>query len=339
MSLIFQPFQLRNCTIPNRIVCSPMCMYSANEDAKVTDWHIVHYGTRAAGKVGLLMIEATAVESRGRISMKDLGLWSDEQMEGLAKIVSFAQSQGVKTAIQLAHAGRKAVVNEPIIAPSPIPFRSSDPVPDEMTYTDIQNVIQAFGQAARRAKEIGFDIVEVHAAHGYLIHQFLSPLSNKRTDEYGGSLENRARFLKEVIRTVRDHWGEEAPLFVRISAVDYHPDGLTLSDSIQIARWMKEWGVDLVDVSSGGTLPQPPSSIYPGYQVTYAEAIKKEAEIATGTVGLITTVEQAEEILGNGRADLVFLGRELLRNPYWVLHAAQKRNLEYIGPTQYSRAF
>jgi NADPH2 dehydrogenase len=339
MSLIFQPFTQKGVTLSNRIVCSPMCMYSAKDDGKVTDWHIVHYGTRAAGKVGLLMLEATAVEPRGRISLNDLGLWNDDQMEGLKRIVSFAHSQGVKTAIQLAHAGRKAVVDEPIIAPSAIPFREGDPVPKEMGPTEIEQVVQAFAKAARRAKEIGFDIVEIHAAHGYLLHEFLSPLSNKRMDEYGGDLSGRARLLKEVVQAVQAEWGKNRPLYVRISAVDHHPDGLKIEDSVVLARLMKQWGVDLIDVSSGGIIPQPPARIYPGYQLQYTEAIKKEADIATGAVGLITTPEQAEEILGNERADLVFLARELLRNPYWVLHAAQKQGLEYKGPKQYERAF
>jgi NADPH2 dehydrogenase len=338
MSLLFQPFTIRNCTLPNRIVCSPMCMYKAGADGKATDWHFVNYGTRAVGQVGLLMLEATAVESRGRISMRDLGLWEDGQVEGLKRIVDFAQQQGVKTAIQLAHAGRKAVVDEPVIGPSAIPFRPGDPVPHAMGRTEIEKVVEAFAQAAARAKQAGFDIVEIHAAHGYLLHQFLSPLSNKREDEYGGDLRGRSRLLREVIRAVRSVWGEERPLFVRISAVDYHPDGIQLEDSVALARLMKEWGVDLVDVSSGGNLPQPPTRVYPGYQVGFAETIKKEAGIPTGAVGLITAPEQAEEVIGNQRADLVFLARELLRNPYWPIHAA-KRSGQYIGPKSYSRAF
>jgi NADPH2 dehydrogenase len=339
MSLIFNPFTQKNVTLNNRIVLSPMCMYSADDDGKVTDWHIVHYGTRAAGKVGLLILEATAVESRGRISAKDLGLWNDEQMAGLKQIVSFAHSQGVKAGIQLAHAGRKAEVDERIIAPSAIPFSEGGPVPAEMGPKEISEVIQAFADSARRAKEIGFDVVEIHAAHGYLLHEFLSPLSNKRTDEYGGDLEGRSRLLKEVIKAVQAEWGQERPLYVRISAVDYHPDGLQIEDSIALARLLKEWGVDLIDVSSGGLIPNPPSRIFPGYQVAFAEAIKKQVGIATGAVGLITTTEQAEEILGNERADLVFLARELLRDPYWVLHAAQKLGINDLAPNQYSRAF
>lgn len=339
MSSIFQTFTQKNVTLPNRIVMSPMCMYSAGEDGKVTDFHRVHYGTRSLGKVGLIMIEATAVESRGRISSRDLGLWNDGQKEGLKEIVNFAHSQGVKTAIQLAHAGRKAEVDEPIIAPSAIAFDDKSKTPNEMTTEDIKTVVQAFADAARRAKEIGFDIVEIHAAHGYLINEFLSPLSNQRTDEYGGDLDGRSRFLKEVIQAVQETWGTDRPLYVRISAVDHHPDGIQIEDSIALARKLKEWGVDLIDVSSGGTLPVAPDKIHPGYQVPYAEAIKKEAGIATGAVGLVTTPEQAEDILGNERADLVFLGRELLRNPFWVLDAAGNRDVSYFGPEQYRMAY
>ncbi|MBA4603573.1 NADPH dehydrogenase NamA [Thermoactinomyces mirandus] len=338
MSLMFQPFTQKNVTLPNRIVMSPMCMYSAKEDGKVTDWHRVHYGTRATGKVGLIMVEATAVERRGRISTKDLGLWNDSQIDGLREIVQFAHSQGVKTAIQLAHAGRKANTPEPVIAPSAIPFDDQSKMPEAMTNEEIQNVIAAFKEAARRAKESGFDIIEIHAAHGYLIHEFLSPLSNKRTDQYGGDLDGRAFFLQKVIEAVKTVWGEERPLYVRISAVDHDSDGIQLEDSIQLAHKLKNWGVDLIDVSSGGLLPTKPGKIYPGYQVPFADAIKKETGMATGTVGLITTPEQVEEILGNERADLVFIGRELLRNPYWVLNAVRKQDISSFGPEQYSRA-
>lgn len=259
MSSIFQTFTQKNVTLPNRIVMSPMCMYSAGEDGKVTDFHRVHYGTRSLGKVGLIMIEATAVESRGRISSRDLGLWNDGQKEGLKEIVDFAHSQGVKTAIQLAHAGRKAEVDEPIIAPSAIAFDDKSKTPNEMTTEDIKTVVQSFADAARRAKEIGFDIVEIHAAHGYLINEFLSPLSNQRTDEYGGDLDGRSRFLKEVIQAVQETWGTDRPLYVRISAVDHHPDGIQIEDSIALARKLKEWGVDLIDVSSGEPCPWHPT--------------------------------------------------------------------------------
>ncbi len=338
MSLIFQPFTQKNVTLPNRIVLSPMCMYSAREDGKATDFHRVHYGTRATGKVGLIMVEATAVESRGRISTKDLGLWSDIQIEGLKEIIQFSHTQEVKTAIQLAHAGRKANTPEPVIAPSAIPFDDKSQTPRAMSVEDIQTVITAFKEAARRAKEAGFDIIEIHAAHGYLIHEFLSPLTNKRTDQYGGDLDGRARLLQEVIEAVKTVWSEERPLYVRISAVDHDPEGIQIEDSIRLAHKLKAWGVDLIDVSSGGLLPKTPAKIHPGYQVPFADAIKKETGIKTGAVGLITTPEQAEDILGNERADLVFMGRELLRNPYWILDAARKRGISSFGPEQYTRA-
>ncbi len=339
MSLIFEPYTHKNVTLPNRIVMSPMCMYSATPNGEVSDWHIVHYGTRAVGRVGLILLEATAVESRGRISDRDLGIWGDHHVEGLKKLVDFAHGQGVKIGIQLAHAGRKAVLDEPIIAPSAIPFDDRSKMPQEMSKTQIDEVIRAFREAARRADAAGFDVVEIHAAHGYLLHEFLSPLSNRREDEYGGSLTNRFRMLKEVVRSVREVWPEERPLYVRISAVDYAEGGLTLEDSVAIARLLKEEGVDLIDVSSGGLLPNPPGRVYPGYQVGYAETLRKEVDIPTGCVGMITTPEQAEEILGNGRADLVFLGRELLRHPYWVIDVARQYGHAFGGARQYERAY
>jgi NADPH2 dehydrogenase len=314
-------------------------MYSATPNGEVSDWHIVHYGTRAVGRVGLILLEATAVESRGRISDRDLGIWGDHHVEGLKKLVDFAHGQGVKIGIQLAHAGRKAVLDEPIIAPSAIPFDDRSKMPQEMSKTQIDEVIRAFREAARRADAAGFDVVEIHAAHGYLLHEFLSPLSNRREDEYGGSLTNRFRMLKEVVRSVREVWPEERPLYVRISAVDYAEGGLTLEDSVEIARLLKEEGVDLIDVSSGGLLPNPPGRVYPGYQVGYAETLRKEVDIPTGCVGMITTPEQAEEILGNGRADLVFLGRELLRHPYWVIDVARQYGHAFGGARQYERAY
>lgn len=339
MSLIFEPYTHKNVTLPNRIVMSPMCMYSATPNGEVSDWHIVHYGTRAVGRVGLILLEATAVESRGRISDRDLGIWGDHHVEGLKKLVDFAHGQGVKIGIQLAHAGRKAVLDEPIIAPSAIPFDDRSKMPQEMSKTQIDEVIRAFREAARRADAAGFDVVEIHAAHGYLLHEFLSPLSNRREDEYGGSLTNRFQMLKEVVRSVREVWPEERPLYVRISAVDYAEGGLTLEDSVEIARLLKEEGVDLIDVSSGGLLPNPPGRVYPGYQVGYAETLRKEVDIPTGCVGMITTPEQAEEILGNGRADLVFLGRELLRHPYWVIDVARQYGHAFGGARQYERAY
>ncbi len=338
---IFEPYTVKNVTLPNRIVMSPMCMYSATEKGEVTDWHIVHYGARAAGGVGLMILEATAVESRGRISPHDLGLWDDLHIEGLKKIVNFAREHGVKTGIQLAHAGRKAELDEEIeiIAPSPIPFQEGRKTPKEMTHQDIDDVVSAFSRAARRARQAGFDVIEIHAAHGYLLNEFLSPVTNKRTDEYGGSLENRFRIVREVIEAVRGEWGKEFPLFVRISAVDYVDGGVTIEDSVEIARLLKECGVDLIDVSTGAILPVRPPKVHPGYQVPFAERIKREVGIPTGAVGLITCPEQAEEIIGNERADLVFLGRELLRDPQWILRVKHKAGIPYEGPKQYIRGF
>jgi NADPH2 dehydrogenase len=336
---IFTPFTQKNVTLRNRIVMSPMCMYTAGDDGKATDWHYVHYGTRAAGGVGLVILEATAVESRGRISCNDLGLWNDEQIEPLRRIVSFIKAQGAAAAIQLAHAGRKAQVNDTIVAPSAIAFDEHSPVPHALTEDEIEEVLEAWRQAARRAREAGFDIVEIHGAHGYLVHEFLSPLSNQRTDQYGDGLSGRFLFLKRVIEAVKQEWPEENPLYLRISAVDHVEGGLTIEDSIQIAKMAKEAGVDLIDCSSGAILPVMPKKIFPGYQVSYAEAIRKEVSISTGCVGLIDEPALANEIIGNERADLVFLGRVLLRNPYWVLQAARQRNRTYEGPRQYERGF
>ncbi|WP_286884054.1 NADPH dehydrogenase NamA [Aneurinibacillus sp. UBA3580] len=339
MSDIFTPFTQKNVTLRNRIVMSPMCMYSAGDDGKATDWHYVHYGTRAAGGVGLVIQEATAVEARGRISHQDLGIWSDEHIEPLRRIVSFVKAQGAAAAIQLAHAGRKAKLNDTIVAPSAIPFDDNSKVPHELTEADIEEVLEAWRQGARRAREAGFDIIEIHGAHGYLINEFLSPLSNKRTDRYGGSLEGRFLFLKRVIEAVKQEWPAENPLYLRISAVDHVEGGLTIEDSVQIAKMAKEAGVDLIDCSSGAILPVMPKKIFPGYQVSYAEKIRHEAGIATGCVGLIEEHTLANEIIGNERADLVFLGRALLRDPYWVLQAARLRNRAYTGPRQYERGF
>ncbi|GAB7388946.1 NADPH dehydrogenase NamA [Bacillaceae bacterium] len=338
VSLLFSPFQVKNVTFANRIMMSPMCMYSAGEDGKATDWHYVHYGAHAIGGVGLMMVEATAVEARGRISERDLGLWSDEQVPPLAKIVAFAHRQGAKIGIQLTHAGRKAEVRGEIVAPSAIPFQNGRKVPHALTREGIEQVVSAFAMAARRAKKAGFDVVEIHGAHGYLIHEFLSPLSNRRDDEYGGSLGNRFRFLKEVIAAVRTEWGTDRPLFLRVSASDYAEGGIDVDMMVEYAKLAKGEGVDVIDVSSGGLLPVPVPA-YPGYQVTFAEKIRREAKIPAVTVGMITTPEMAEEILQNGRADMVALARELLRSPNWPLLAAKKMGEEYRGPVQYQRAF
>ncbi|MBA2873350.1 NADPH dehydrogenase NamA [Thermaerobacillus caldiproteolyticus] len=336
-TLLFSPYTIRGVTLKNRIVMSPMCMYSCEtEDGKVGNWHKIHYPTRAVGQVGLIVVEATAVTAQGRISSRDLGIWSDEHISGFQELVSLMKEHGAKTAIQLAHAGRKAEVTGEILAPSAIAFNERMRIPKEMTKSDIEETIQAFQNGARRAKEAGFDIIEIHAAHGYLINEFLSPLTNQRQDEYGGTAENRYRFLSEVIDAVREVW--DGPLFVRVSASDYHPEGLTVKDYVEYAKRMKAQGVDLIDVSSGAVVPAK-INVYPGYQVPFAEAIRHGADIATGAVGLITSGLQAEEILRNERADLIFIGRELLRNPYWPRTAAKELGVEIKAPVQYERGW
>lgn len=334
---LFTPYEVKNVKLKNRIVMSPMCMYSCEkEDGIVTDWHLAHYTSRAVGQVGLIMIEATAVTPEGRISSRDLGIWNDEHVEGLQRLVNQVKANGSKTAIQLAHAGRKATVDGTIYAPSAIAFDDESKTPAEMTKEDIERTIAAFKEGAQRSKQAGFDIIEIHGAHGYLVHQFLSPLSNKRTDEYGGSAENRYRFLKEIIDSVQEVW--DGPLFVRVSATDYTEGGLTVNDHVTFATWMKEQGVDLIDVSSGA-LVHAKINVYPGYQVPFAEQIKQEAAINTGAVGLITSGLQAEEILQSKRADLIFVARELLRDPYWPRTAATELNTNIEAPVQYERGW
>lgn len=336
-ALLFSPYSVKNVTLKNRIVMSPMCMYSCqNEDGKVENWHLTHYTSRAVGQVGLIVVEATAVTPQGRISANDLGIWNDEHILGLSQLVSMIKEHGSATAIQLAHAGRKATVDGEIVAPSAIAFDEKMKQPKEMTKEDIKQTVLAFREAAKRAKTAGFDIIELHGAHGYLLNEFLSPLSNKRMDEYGGSSENRYRLLKEVIEAVKEVW--DGPLFVRISAHDYHEEGLTAEDYITFGKWMKQAGVDLIDVSSGAVVPARIPT-YPGYQVKFSEAVKYGADIATGTVGLITSGLHAEEILQNGRADLIFIGRELLRNPYWPRTAARELGVEIEAPVQYKRGW
>jgi len=336
-TVLFSPYTTRGLTLKNRIVMSPMCMYSCDtKDGTVRTWHKIHYPARAIGQVGLIIVEATGVTPQGRISEHDLGIWDDDHIHGLHELVGLVKEHGAAIGIQLAHAGRKSEVPGEIIAPSAIPFNESSPTPKEMTKADIEETVQAFQDGARRAKKAGFDVIEIHAAHGYLINEFLSPLSNRRQDEYGGSPENRYRFLGEVIDAVREVW--DGPLFVRISASDYHPDGLTVKDYVPYVKRMKEQGVDLVDVSSGAVVPAR-IDVYPSYQVPFAEFIRREAGIPTGAVGLITSGWQAEEVLHNGRADLVFLGRELLRNPYWPYAAAKELGVKIEAPVQYERGW
>jgi len=353
MSTLFSSYTLRELTLKNRIVVSPMCQYSS-ENGMPTDWHLVHLGSRAVGGAAMIFVEATAVSPEGRISPGDSGIWSDAHAEGFKRITAFTKSQNSVAAIQLAHAGRKASTDVPwrgggflrsdeggwqTIAPSPIAFRETDESPREMTREDIEEAIAQFADATRRSVDAGFEAVEIHMAHGYLLHEFLSPLSNRRTDEYGGSLEARARFPLRVARAVRAAFPPELPVFVRISATDWVEGGWDLPQSIQFARWLKEEGIDLIDCSSGGLVPGAKIPIAPGYQVPFAAAIRKETGVATGAVGLITGPDQAEQIVSGGEADLVFLARSMLRNPYWPIHAARELDIHVPRPPQYGRAW
>lgn len=334
---LFQPYQIKNVTLKNRIVMSPMCMYSSTgKQGFIEDFHFTHYISRAVGQVGLIMVEATAVTPQGRISAQDLGIWSDDHVPALQELVSRIKEYGSATAIQLAHAGRKSTVDGEIIAPSSIPFDNTYKTPKSMTKEEIKETVQAFQDGAKRAKKAGIDIIEIHAAHGYLINEFLSPLSNKRDDEYGGSEDNRYRFLSEVIDAVKEVW--DGPLFVRISASDYHPEGLDIKDYECYASKMKEQGIDLIDVSSGAVVPAK-INVFPGYQVRFAEKVKEKAGIASGAVGLITSGIQAEEILQNNRADLIFIARELLRDPYFPRTAAKELGETIEAPKQYDRGW
>lgn len=337
MVKLFEPMTIKDVTFKNRIVMAPMCMYQSDqEDGRITDWHRIHYPTRAVGGTGLIILEATAVQPRGRISSRDLGIWEDAHVEGLAELVGLIQKNGAKAGIQLAHAGRKATVDGDIHAPSALAFNDSYKTPTEMSKADIAETVEAFRSAAVRADRAGFDVIELHGAHGYLLNEFLSPLTNKRTDEYGGSSENRYRLLREVIEAVNDVWTK--PLFVRISAHDYTEGGMTPEHYIEMAKWMKQQGVDLIDVSSGALVPAK-IPVYPGYQVKFAESIKQHAEIPTGAVGLITSPLHAEEILQNGRADMIFLARELLRDPYWAFRASKELDAEIEVPVPYERGW
>lgn len=337
MSKLFSSYTIKDTTLKNRIVMAPMCMYSCfKEDGQVTNWHKTHYTSRAVGQVGLIILEATAVTPQGRISPQDLGIWEDAHVAGLKELVDLIHEQGSRAGIQIAHAGRKAVVDGPIIAPSAIPFNEKSKTPQEMTTAQIKETIEAFVAGVKRAKEAGFDVIELHAAHGYLINEFLSPLSNQRTDEYGGDIDKRYRFLEEIIEQVKTVW--TGPLFVRISANDYHPEGNTIDTYVYYSKKMKAQGVDLIDCSSGAVVPAA-INVFPGYQVPYAERIRHEADIPTGAVGLITQGIQAEEILQNERADLVFLARELLRDPYWPRTAAKELGTELTPPKQYDRGW
>lgn len=334
---LFSPFTIKNTTLKNRLVMSPMCMYSSSSQLGfVENFHLIHYASRAYGQVGLIILEATAVDPQGRISPYDLGIWDDHHVEGLSRLTELIHGGGAKAGIQLAHAGRKAVLEGEIYAPSAFPFNESSKMPQEMTKEMIKETIKAFQLGAQRAKKAGFDIIEIHGAHGYLINEFLSPLTNKRKDEYGGTAENRYRFLSETIDAVKEVW--DGPLFVRISASEYTEEGLSVNDHVTYAKKMKKQGVDLIDVSSGGVVPAR-INVFPGYQVPFSEKIRQDASIATGAVGLITSALHAEEIISNNRADLVFLGRELLRDPYFPRKAAKELEAELSAPKPYERGW
>ncbi|MFJ3496200.1 NADH:flavin oxidoreductase/NADH oxidase [Streptomyces sp. NPDC086091] len=358
MSALFQPITLRDVTIPNRVWMPPMCQYSAAPEGPLTgaptDWHLAHYGARATGGTGLIVVEATAVSPEGRISPYDLGIWNDTQVEAFRRITRFLTAQGTVPAIQLAHAGRKASTDRPWkggapvgpdahgwqpVAPSAVPFDDRHPVPDELTVDQIRALVGQFADAARRALAAGFEIAELHGAHGYLINEFLSPHSNRRTDAYGGSYENRTRFALEVVDAVRAVWPEDKPLFFRISATDWlAEDGWTPDDTVRFARELHARGVDLLDVSTGGNASGVRIPVGPGYQVPFAARVKAETPMPVAAVGLITGTEQAEKILANGEADAVLLGRELLRNPSWPRQAARETGAEVRVPEQYLRS-
>ena len=352
MSKLFSPLSIKSVTFKNRIVVSPMCEYSS-VDGFANEWHLVHLGSRAVGGAGLIITEATAVSPEGRISPGDLGIWKNAHLDKLKTIVSFIHRQGSVAGIQLAHAGRKASADLPwnggaqltreaggwqTVAPGPVPFNEGEMIPEALTRECITKVVNDFRAAAERALAAGFKLIEIHAAHGYLINEFLSPLSNPRTDEYGGSFENRIRLLLEIIGAVQAVWPQDLPLFVRISATDWAPGGWNETDSVKLSLLLKEKGVDLVDCSTGGLVPGVKIPVGPGYQVRFAAQVKKEAGILTGAVGMITGAAQAEAILVNGEADLIIMARELLRDPYFPLHAARELGVDIEWPNQYKRA-
>ncbi|HET7585916.1 MAG TPA: NADH:flavin oxidoreductase/NADH oxidase [Gemmatimonadaceae bacterium] len=350
---LFTPYESRSVRLRNRIVVSPMCQYSS-VDGFATDWHLVHLGSRAVGGAALVLAEATAVLPEGRISPDDLGIWSDAHAEMLSRIRAFVESQGAVWGIQLSHAGRKASTSAPwkggaplgptegawpVVAPSAIPFAPGYPVPHALDEAEIAFVIAAFADAARRAREAGARVIELHAAHGYLVHQFLSPLSNTRTDSYGGSFDNRSRLLRELVTAVRAEWPERYPLWVRVSATDWLEGGWTPDDTVELARILAPLGVDLIDCSSGGIAPGARIPIGPGYQVPFAARVRAETPMASGAVGLIVEPVQADAIIREGQADVVILARQMLRDPYWALHAARELGQPAPVPPQYLRAF
>ncbi len=351
---LFSPLEIRGITFRNRIAVSPMCEYSC-EDGFANDWHMVHLGSRAVGGAALVFTEATAVEARGQISPADLGIWKDDHIEPLARIAAFVRAHGAVPGIQLAHAGRKASTSPPWqnsgalilpenggwtpVAPSPIPFREGEPAPVELTHAEIAKIVDAFARAATRALAAGFHVIEIHAAHGYLLDEFLSPLANHRSDEYGGSFDNRIRIVLEVVTAIRTVWPDTLPLFLRISATDWVEGGWEIADSVELARRVKPLGVDLIDCSSGGMVTHAKISPAPGYQVPFAEQIRRATGILTGAVGMITEPQQAGKIIAGEQADIVLLARELLRDPYWPLRAAKALGAAVQPPVQYQRAW
>ena len=351
---LFTPLKLRDVRLRNRITVSPMCQYSSI-DGYANDWHLVHLGSRAVGGAAAVLTEAAAVAPEGRISPDDLGIYRDGHIEMLSQIFRFIEEHGAVPGMQIAHAGRKASTSSPwkghhpaseseggwspIFAPSAIPFDVGYQTPQELDVAGIRHVVNSFAEAARRVLDAGGKVVEIHAAHGYLLHEFCSPLSNHRKDNYGGSLENRTRIVREVAQAVRRVWPERYPLFVRISATDWADGGWDIEQSVELARQLKTLGIDLIDCSSGGTLPNPLIPLEPGYQVPFAERIRREAGILTAAVGMITEPEQADQIIRSGKADLIVMAREFLRQPYWPLHAARKLKLKNPVPIQYGRAF
>jgi len=352
MSKLFSPLKLRNTEFKNRIFVSPMCQYSSREGMP-NDWHLVHLGARAVGGAALVIAEATAVSPEGRITPWDNGIWSDPHAQAFQPIAAFIKAQGAIPGIQLGHTGRKASTEAPWrerrplgeneggwkpVAPSPLPFDRCSPVPRELTVAEIAELVSKFAEATGRSLQAGFEVLEIHMAHGYLFHQFLSPLTNQRSDRYGGSLENRLRFPLEAARAIRKIWPDSFPLFIRISCTDWVENGWDLAQSFELCRRLKEIGVDLIDCSSGGIVPDAPISPGPGFQTPFSAAVRQQVGMPTGAVGLITEPAQAEQIISTGQADAVLLGREFMRDPYWPLHAARALGVDIPWPKQYERA-
>jgi NADPH2 dehydrogenase len=334
----FKNYTLKNINLRNRIVMPPMCMYSSEDTGTANDFHYTHYVTRAIGGVGLIIVESTGVVENGRTTDKDLGIWDDKHIDGLKKIVDGVKMHGAKIAIQLNHGGRKYTGTAgQAVAPSAVKFDEKSILPKELTKDNIKEIVLNFKEAAKRADKAGFDAIEIHGAHGYLIHQFLSPLSNLREDEYGGNIKNRTRFLKEILQAVAEVWPKEKAILLRVSAYDYKEGGIILDDMVEIINEIKEY-IDMVHVSTGGLLPVG-INVYPGYQLNFSSTIREKCNIPTIAVGLITDINMVEEIISNDRADLVAIGRELLRNPYFVLNKAKTKNLDIDYPEQYKGAF